>query len=302
MLSGKIFFITGSTGRLGCATAYRLEELGATIVPLVFGNFSLKPKRTNWKARSNPLKINNLSDLDKLAKPDYVINFHWQLNRKLTYTEQITYEIHNNIHQIAFLWEWLLNKKIRCFVNISSIKIFSYLNHDTVYAWTEPCPVTPYGIAKMVAEKFFDTYFNDSPFQVIHLRLCSVASFGEHPSHLISQLYSSAFNNRHITINKGHITYIIYIDEVVDLIINAALIAEQQRYIITNSGMPIEQIASKFEQVSGKKINASYIDLEPGKPDPVLISDIKKLKADWIRYTSIESAIKKIIEFNQKMN
>lgn len=299
MLSGKTFFITGSTGRLGCATVYRLEELGAAVVPLVFGNFPLKPKRVNWTARSYPIKVNNPVDLNKLPKPDYVINFHWQIDRTLPYTEQLIYEIDNNINRITFMWDWFLNKKIQRFINISSTKVFSHLNQKLVSADTEPRPISPYGIAKVAAEKFFDAYFRDSSFPVIQLRLCSVMSFGEHPSHLISQLYTSAFRNKRITINTGHMTNIIYIDEAIDLIINAALIAKKQRYIITTSGITTDQLSSKFEQISGHRINAEYIDLEPGRSEPMFISDIEKLQADWIRCTSLESAIKKIIELNK---
>ena len=300
MLSGKTFFILGSTGRLGCATVNRLEELGAAVVPLVLGKYPLKPKRVNWPAKTHPIKVNNPNDLNKLPKPDYVINFHWQIDRTLRYTEQLIHEIDNNIHRINFMWDWLLNKAVRRFVNISSIKVFSHLNQNPVSVNTEPRPISPYGVAKVAAERFFDAYFQDSSYPVIHLRLCSVMSFGEHPSHLISQLYNSAFKNKRVTINTGHTTYIMYIDEVVDLIISAALIAEKQRYIVTTPGIKTDQVASKFEQISGRRISAEYTDLEPGRADPIFVSDIEELQGEWIRYTSLESAIKKIIELNQR--
>ena len=108
-------------------------------------------------------------------------------------------------------------------------------------------------------------------------------SIGEHPSPLIGQLYTSAFKNKCIIINKGHTTYIIYIDEVVDLIINAALIAENQRYIVTTFGIATDHVALKFEQISCHRINAEYMDLEPGRTDPIFVSDIEKLKVEWIR-------------------
>lgn len=298
MLSGKTFFVTGSTGRLGVETVHRLEELNATVVPLVLGNYTLKPKRVTWKAKCTPIKINNIDDLNKLPKPDYVINFHWQIDRKLTYTKKLTYEIDNNINQIAFMWDWLLDKSFQRFINISTIKIFSHLNQFPILADDEPCPVSAYGIAKLAAEKFFDAYFQYSSFLVIHLRLCSVTSFGEYPSQLISQLYASAFKDNRIIINKGHMTYIIYIDEVVDLIINAALIAKKKRYIITTSGLTTNKIASKFVKISGHKINAEYIDLDAGRPDLIFISDIEKLQARWVRFTTLESAIKKIVELS----
>lgn len=298
MLSGKTFLITGSTGRLGCEIVHRLEELGATVLPLVLDGYPVEPKRVKWPARTYPLRVKDITDLSKLLEPDYVINFHWKVDRTLPYSKQLLYEIDYNIHRIAFLWEWLADKSIQRFINISSIKIFSHLNQNPISAETEPYPVSPYGIAKVASEHFFDAHFHGSAFSVTHLRLCSVASFGEHVSHLMSQLYTSAFENRRITINTGHITYIIYIDEVVDLIINAALTADRQRYVVTTPGVITDEIASKFEQVSGHKITADHIDLEPGISDPVFASDIQKLRTDWTRCMSLEAMMGKIIDLH----
>lgn len=296
MLSGKTFLIIGATGRLGCDTVTRLEELGATVLPLVLAGYPFKPKRIRWTAKSDPIIVNDVHDLNKLQTPDYVINFHWLIDRTLPYTKQLLYELDYNIHRITFLWEWLTDKSVLRFINISSIKVFSHLNQNPISADTEPRPISPYGIAKVTAEKFFDAYFHESVFPVVHLRLCSVASFGENPLHLMSQLYTSAFENRRIRINTGCIAYIIYIDEVIDLIINAALTATQPQYIIATSGQSNYHIALKFEQIAGYKINADYVDPAPSIPDLIFITDIQKLRADWTRYTSLESMIKKIID------
>ncbi len=107
MLSGKTFLITGATGRLGCDTVARLEELGATVLPLVLAGYPVKPKRIQWTAKSDPIIINDAHDLTKLQTPDYVINFHWLVERTLPYPKQLLYELDCNIHRIAFLWEWL---------------------------------------------------------------------------------------------------------------------------------------------------------------------------------------------------
>jgi nucleoside-diphosphate-sugar epimerase len=294
MLSGKTFLITGSTGRLGREIVSRLEELGANVLPLVLEGYPFEPKRGLWTAKSDRLLIGNPNDLNKLPTPDYVINFHWRVDRNLPYPRQLIYELDYNIHRPSFLWEWLSHKAFKRFINISSIKVFSHLNENPISADTEPRPVTPYGIAKFTSEKFFDAYFCSSAFSVVHLRMCSVASFNEHPSQLMSQLCNSALGNFRIRINIGHIAYIIYIDEAVDLIINAALTARKDRYIIAADGIKIEEIATKFEEVCKCRLNAEYVDFAPGAVDPIFITDIEQLRVDWTRSTLLESMIMKI--------
>jgi UDP-glucose 4-epimerase len=296
MLEGKTFLITGATGRLGTAIAQRLEDLGANILPLAIGGYPDQPKRLDWLAKSHPIRIHNLDDLNKLPDPDYVLNCHWEVNRKLGFAEQLSYEINNNLHLLGFIWDWISKKAVQSIVNISSIKIFSPLNQNPISAETEPRPASPYGIAKVTAEKFIDAFFHRFHFPIAHLRLCSVMSVGEHPSQLISQLYSSAFENKKIIVNKGHTTNLVYIDEAIDLIINAAQKMLNGRYLITTPAIAIDQIAVMFEHISGRIIDGEYRDLEPGANDIYYVSDIDKFDENWIRHTSLDQAIKKFIE------
>lgn len=299
MLSGKTFLLTGATGRLGCEIVTRLEEFGANVLPLVLYGYPRKPKRVKWTAKSVPIIIKDAHELNNLQKPDYVINLHWRVNRVLPFTQQLIHEIEHNIHRIALLWNWLMDKQLQRFINLSSIYVFSHLNQNPIPASAEPHPVSPYGIAKVAAERFFDAYFHNCSFPVIHLRLCSVASFGEHPSQLMSQLYMSAFENQRIRINTGHASYIIYIDEAVDIIINAALTANQPRYILATPRRQNEQIRLKFEEISGHRLRADYIDFKSGTPDLIFDTDIQKLRSDWTRVTSLESMIIKIIDLHR---
>jgi len=296
MLSGKTFLITGATGRLGCEMVLRLENLGATVQPLVLPGYPLEPKRIAWEARSKLIPVYDKKDLDALMEPDYVVNFHWRVNRTLSCTDQLLFEIANNIHRLAYLWEWLADKSINRLVNISSIKVFSHLNNNPISPETEPRPLSPYGIAKLTAEHFFDACFVQSGWPVVHLRLCSVASPGEHPSHLMSRLYASAFEDQKIVLNTGHTCTIIYIDEIVDLIINAALSANFPRYIITTEPMTTDRIASKFEKITGKKVKADYRDLQPGISDQLFVSNKEKLHSYWTRSTPLASMIKNYID------
>ena len=299
MLSDSIFLVTGATGRLGCEMICRLEQLGAAVIPVVLPGYPLLPKRVKWPSKNKPLPVQTADDLSNLTKPTTVINFHWTLDRRLTYTDQLLYEVNHNIHKNAFFWEWLEDTPCKHFINISTINIFSRLNDKPISATTEPRPLTPYGIAKYTAEIFFDAYFSDSKIDVTHLRICSVASYGEHPSQLLSRLYQSAWQKQFMTINAGHWVSIIYIDELIDLIIRAAARFERPRYILAKPNIAVEEIASLFERISGKSLNAEYVGSHSGSDDPNFISDIDDFYTDWIRVHSVEEMIRRIISLNQ---
>jgi UDP-glucose 4-epimerase len=296
MLRGKTFLITGATGRLGCETAARLEELGADVLPVVLNGYPQEPKRVRWLAQTKPSIIEAAGDLKAIRAPDYVINFHWLVDRTLSFTDQLHYELDYGLKRIHYFWDWLKKVSCRRLVNISSIKVYSQLNSNPISAATDPRPLTPYGLAKLTAEKFLDAYFYPSKIPATHLRLCSVASCGEHPSQILSQFFCSAFEKKAIKVNSGHTVSLLYIDEAVDLTINAALQADRSTYVLTAPSLAVDQIAGLFENISGKKLNAEYVDLEPGTSDAAFQSDMELLQAHWIRRTSLDSMIKKIIE------
>jgi nucleoside-diphosphate-sugar epimerase len=302
MFSDSIFLVTGATGRLGCEMICRLEKLGAAVIPVVLSGYPILPKRVEWASNSKPLSVKSTDDLSNLTKPTTVINFHWTLDRSLAYTDQLVYEINHNVHKTAFFWEWLKDGRCKHFINISTINIFSRLNDNPISADTEPCPVTPYGIAKYTAEKFFDANFSGSKVDVTHLRICSVASYGEHPSQLLSRLYQSAWEKQSMTINAGHWVSLIYIDELIDLIIRASAGFERPRYILAKPNLAVEEIASLFERISGKNLNAEYVGSHPGSDDLIFISDIDDFYTDWIRVHSVEEMIRSIINLNQHVS
>lgn len=298
ILNGKKFLITGSTGRLGKEICQRLEELNATVIPIILQGYPELPKRVNWSSSAKPIKIFKKEDLNLLDSPDYVINFHWQVDRTKSFTEQLFFEINSNLYLHEFFWEWLKEKQPKKFVNISTIKIFSELNENPVSSLTVPKPLTPYGIAKVTAENYFNSLFHKSTTRVVNLRLGSVAAFGEVPTQLLTQLFNSAFNNKKIKVNKGHISNILYIDEVVDLIINSALIDNKDEYLVVGDGKLNEDIAKRFEQISKKNLNAVYENLNPETSDQIFILDRDKLKSNWTRLFSLDSIIEMIIKSN----
>ena len=283
---------------MGREICSRLEELEANVIPVILKGYPDSPKRVEWNSSANPIKIFLKEDLKKLEAPDFVVNFHWQVDRSRSFTDQIVFEINSNISDHSFFWEWLTTVQPTKFINISTIRIFSELNQNPISSFTDPKPLTPYGIAKVLAEKYFNAFFHLTKTKTIHLRLGTVSSFGEVPTQLLSQLFNSVFHKKKITINKGHISNILHIDEVVDLIINTALLGENETYIIVGKGYLNEHISQKFEKISNAKLNAELVDLQPNVVDPIFISDIDKLKSSWTRSYSIDSLIDMIIKSN----
>lgn len=256
------------------------------------------PKRVEWTSSVKPIKIYKKEDLINLDACDYIINFHWQVDRSKSFTEQLLFEIDSNLSKHDFFWDWLKNKQPKKFINISTIKIFSELNDNPVSSSSIPQPLSPYGIAKVAAENYFNALFNKTSTRVINLRLGSVSALGEVPTQLLTQLFNSTFNNKKITVNKGHVSNILYIDEVIDLIINSALIGDNDNYLLVGEGLLNEEISKRFEELSNRKLNAEFRDLNPGVIDPGFLSDKDKLKSSWTRSYSLDSMIDQIIKLN----
>ncbi len=275
-----------------------MEEFNAIVIPIVLRGYPESPKRVEWNSITKPLCVYTEEDLENLEIPDYVINFHWQVDRSKIFEEQLIYEINSNIYIHRFFWEWLKKVQPKKFVNISTIRIFSELNQNPISSSSTPRPLTPYGISKVTAENYFNALFHKSATKASNLRLGSVSSYGEVPTQLLTQLFNSVFNKKYITVNKGHITNILYIEEAIDLIINSALVDNSENYLLVGDGNLNEYIGHRFEKIANGKLNAEYLDLHPGMVDSIFISDRDKLKTKWTRSYSLDSIIELIIKSN----
>lgn len=298
MLSGSTVLVTGATGRLGAELTARLEELGADVVPVVLGGYPDLPKRIPWPGRATPLRVRGDDDLRGLPRPDLAINAHWEVRRELSRAGQLAFEIDRNIRALEGFWDWLARSGARALANVSSLKVFGHLNAGPISSETEPRPSTPYGIAKLAAEKYLEAAFEGTGTAVLHLRLCSVMTAGGHPSQLVSQLAAGVLERRTVRINAGHLAYLIPIEEAVDLVIQAAHGGRAGRYNIVAPGVRNEQVAELFGRVAGRDVPAEYVDLEPGVQDPVYLSDIPRLQAAWTRRVPLEKAIRNILAFS----
>lgn len=300
MLAGKTILVTGATGRLGRDLTARLESLGARVLPLVLPGYPDRPKAVPWISRTPPLPVADSADLDRLPRPHHVINLHWRVNRALPMTEGILEEVKTSLHHPAFLWAWLQQHPPASFVNCSTILVFGRTHRGSISAATEPEPSTPYGIAKLTGEKFFNAYLAGTSTAVIHVRLSSVCSYGEHPSHLVSRLLSSALDGVRIQVNAAHAVNLLYIDDAVDVLVSAMLRERGGRLIAAPESRRIVDVARAVERLTGTTLNADFIDLAPGAPDPEFVSDLTALQAPWTRRTPLEVALEHILEEHRR--
>jgi nucleoside-diphosphate-sugar epimerase len=295
VLGGKTVLVTGATGRLGCALCARAEELGAVVLPVVCEGYPLEPKAP-WHAQATPIAVQSESDLEALPHPDIAINFHWKVQRDRSVDEQTANERVWNITQLQFLWAWLRRKGVGAFLNCSSAKVYSHLNESPVTAKTEPIPNTPYGIVKRESEKYFDMLFANTATVVTHARLGPVCSFGENESQLVSRLLASALDDTPVTVNSGHTVQLLYVDQAIDLLLSAALAGKPGPCIIAGEPLTNDEVAELCEEVTGRKLNAEYVDLTPETQDTELVPDNASLQVPWVREVPLREGIRRICE------
>ena len=295
MLKGRLILVTGATGRLGTEICRRIEELGADVLPVIFGGYPDRSRRMNWQARTMPTRLMTPDDAEGIPGPDHVINCHWEVDRGLSFAGQLALEIDKNVRAPEFLWDRLARCGLRSFVNISSIRIFGPLSPQPISSTTPPRPDSPYGIAKVAAESYFDARFRASGVPVAHMRLCSLMAAGGHPTQLTSQILAGLAEGRKIRINRGHQTHLLHIDEAADIILQAAVEGRNGRFNIVAEGIANEAVAGLFARISGRELRAELTDLQPGMPDPVFVPEAAGFAAAWIRRMPIEDAIRKTL-------
>jgi nucleoside-diphosphate-sugar epimerase len=291
VIAPQTFWVTGATGRLGCEVTGRLEQLGARPVPLVLEGYPSTPRRWTWTASAEPVAIATANDLAALPAPDHVLNLHWCVDRELAEEDELLHDIDLNIRRPAFLWEWLASSTCERFVNVSSIKVFSHLNQSPVSAESDPRPDSAYGLAKLAGERYFDARFDGAPPVPVHVRLCSLAAAGAHPSQLMPRLCDSAFADRPIEVNRNHRVHIMHIAEAADLLIASALTDERGPIVVAPPSERVERIAGVFVAQTGMALNATYVENSSDVAEPELHGNTGPLYSPWTRRYHLEEMV-----------
>ena len=286
-LDGERFLVTGGTGRLGSVLVERILDLGGIPIPLVLAGYPVRSKGLTWGHRTDPIRVTKAADLAALDPPHHVINLHWLTDRTSQPATQLVRELEASVEAPAFLWSWLRENAPETFVNVSSVKVYGSAETG------EPAPRDAYGIAKLAAEKFFSAYFRGSSTRVMHLRLCGVASPFGHESQLLNRIAASAVFGKRIQLYGEHSVQVLYVDDVVDLMISAALGGSRCVYNVVSENWKVGTLARRFEYLAGCRIQADWLDARAS--DAQIQSDFSDLVTEWTRATSLDEMIERMI-------
>jgi nucleoside-diphosphate-sugar epimerase len=219
-----------------------------------------------------------------------VIHLHWRVDRTRSFDGQLAFEVERNLRGLGFLLDRVRTVGCRRWVNVSSVRVYGRRNRSPVTASSPPYPDTAYGVAKVAGERFLDARLDTGEIGEIgvsHLRIGAVASAGEHPSHLCARLRRSLLDGEPIEVNAGHLGYVTYIDEMVDLLI-AALDAAPDTYLLAPHAHLNEDMAAAFARAAERELTATYRDFAPGSQDLLLVSDHAALAQSWCRTLDID--------------
>jgi nucleoside-diphosphate-sugar epimerase len=287
MPSGAVW-VTGATGRLGRDISERLERHGVTVVPLVLPGFPPRPKRVPWTARAIPVPAGDAADLAALPPPSAAVLGHWLGDRRLSFAEQLAFEIDRNVGRLGFLWAGLRDAGVSILVHLSSIRVFGPQNGRSVAADAAPLPATPYGIAKLAAERFLDAAFDAAPVRIAHLRLGPVVCHGGHPSQIASQLCAAAFERRRVRIRSGCVFQPVFIDDVVDRVVGAAMGSACGHEVVVGPPVTTDTFARQFGRTVGRPLDIVYDETPIPRADPVVSAEFAPTGLDRMIAATID--------------
>jgi nucleoside-diphosphate-sugar epimerase len=161
-------------------------------------------------------------------------------------------------------------------------------------------PISLYGFSKLYCEKMLENYCQEKKLQIQILRIGHVFGPGEEQyQKIIPNTIKNILNNKNLTIfgDGTDIRSFIYIDDVINAIINSIKIEENLGVVnvVSGNSITIKELVNKIISISGKSIEINYLDTGNGKRN--LKFNNSKLKNHLLdRETDIEHGL--LSEFN----
>lgn len=265
--------ITGGAGFIGSHLAESLAK--AHEVTVLDGylktTYGVKEKENNSE---NFLQLGiktihaNLCDGDTYPSlPDFDIAVHLAAmpGLPLSWSDPSVY-IENNISATSKLIDHLKSKELSKFIYISTSSVYGKLAIGDEF--TDPKPVSPYGVTKLAAEKLLLAHFYEEEVPVSILRIFSVYGPRQRPDMMYSKLFDAAINGRDVEVygdgtQSRTNTFVDDIIEGIELAIERALPGE-----IYNIGggeeVSLNEAISYVEEIVGVKIHRQIRDRRTG--------------------------------------
>lgn len=283
--------ITGTTGFIGLNLVRKLH----------------KDHQIYALSRQEPSKL--IKDLKN------IVFVNLDLNKKFNYDFECDYIIHaaaiskignfsDNVIMMKNLLEWASKKKVKYFLNLSSISIYDNNDDKSIDEYSKPFKPNLYGQSKLDSEKILEKFANFKKIKAISIRLCGVV--GIDAKNFVTNLVQNVIDKKDINIysKKALFNNIIHVSSITDYAFQFPIVAKKN-YDFFNVGasnpMKLESVCKLI--FAAFKFKSNIVEKKIGRK-PFII-DISKAKKNKFMINSTRQNIYKYIsdiKENKKKN
>ena len=303
----KKILITGSSGQVGSHLVEHFIDKYEVV--------GLDIKKSGIKVVDDVTKLYDIRDLKPMKKSlknvDLIIHAAAQLDAKRSIEGPIFDANINIIGTLNLLELARKSNKLSKFINISSSSVYGNSKYLPIDEKHPLVPISPYGLSKLVAEKYcilFNKLFN---LPVVSLRPFNIYSSREDSSEgfisIIYRFVERVKNNEPLIIHGDgkQLRNFIHVKDIIsfiDLIIDKKGIAGEVYNLGSGKPTNILDIARLVLKINGKDENENIIFQKLDEEEiEDSYADIKKAnKLGWKPEISMEDGIKEIIELYKK--
>lgn len=303
-LSNKIVLITGGAGFIGSNLADKLVQKGYKVV--VVDDLSAGRKENlNSKAEFYKIDIceQEISKIFKKEKPEIVFHFAAQVDPKKSFKDPIE-DARTNILGSLNIFQNCKKFKVKKIIFASSAAVYGKANIFPVPEDHLTAPFSPYGIDKLVAEKYLSYYYNVYSLPFVSLRFANVYgprqnSKGE--AGVVAIFCDKILSKKQPTINgNGEQTRdFVYVDDAVKAALSAMESNKAGIYNIgTGKETDINAIFEMIKQESKSKCQRIYRPEEKDKQQRSCLDYSKaREELNWRPEYNLKNGLSKTIQW-----
>lgn len=270
--------VTGCAGFIGSHLVEALLARGETVVGIdAFTDFyDLGRKRANLRGflgnpdfslvEMNLLERNELTQ--HLEQVDIVYHLAARAGVRSSWGRTFDDYLSENLAASQRLLEACIGRPLSRVVYASSSSVYG-ITPDRPARETSPlCPVSPYGVTKLAAEKLFDAYREEQGIPTVSLRLFTVFGPRQRPDMAFDRFLRAAYTGRPITVygDGSQVRNFTYVSDVVAAFLLAGeKDTESKVFNIGGGGTAIlRDVIDHIGEVVGKPLNLKFEAKAPG--------------------------------------
>lgn len=299
--------ITGGAGFIGSHLTDRLIQEGHKVV--VIDNLSTgKKENLNRRAKFNKIDIldHRISQIFRKEKPEVVFHYAASINIRKSIEDPAEDAKINILGSLNLIKNFVhINHKtasVKLFIFASTGAIYGEANSIPTPEYYPEQPLSPYGTAKSVVEKYLDYYFRNFDLNYISLRIANAYGPRQNSNSgagVVAIFCDRMLSGKKIIINgDGKQTRdFIFIDDVVKANI---LTLEKEKVGIFNIGTgketSINTISQKLKRLIGLKCKTAYTLSCLGEQKRSCLDFLKaKKELNWEPKINLEEGLQKTV-------